>query len=878
MQPPVAEQSASQPQGAQPLKRPSEDIIPASGDSQPKRVRIEGAGKAEGAETRQSPARQQGARPRTITFDEVYGNGNAKFKHFITEYPPYSAKFYILKCDEHGVHFNANPLAGAAKHLHSAQHGNMSKERAQAVEILGYQVIDCTKELSIINNDRFVKLLETKEYQPVNMNQASKTMRRSMGFKDTPDAAPSKVASEPPSLLPRHSRGRGGTFSGITDAKAGKLYLGYWRTDKKYYPVMILPWGNLSSAGMNGSLSETGLFDGVVPKCYRFDPITKQIAGWNPEVHEYKREFPGLYFDGALGDRTVGWVRAKDLAEFDFEDRNWKEIPYFKDARDHYAKTRGYSTYQHMIDARSDAPPSHPQKHVGVTTIARLPAPPTEDHEMADSGTAHITDNSDADSVSKGASDSDSDVEMGNTESRRTSVSNRGEAQDHNEKTIAPVQPASAITTPQSQTPVQESFSNAGQPSNQPSPGPLEAAGNESTGYTPGAGSAMTLEQTAQLAMANTSPVVGAPSSDPRIGRPKQQDQGGRRVEKIYAHNNPNRSSKSPGVHASALPDRRGDVAAAQSGAAVQQTPRVPSPASLQGQFGGQSSRPAPSHQAGYLAEPQDARGGASPLQHPLVSTEPTPGRVLEAPVPIAKARIPSPLQMPNRLASQSGQQTSAVPSPASKPDSRGSTPVMVRIDSAVIQDRWCAVRSEPASGSTSGSEPTRNSPAGSPNLQVRPSPTISVKPVPISYLKRESPALRRGSVTKELFDVGLLRDPENPDSLQIKETVRLAIDPDTQTAATQPGAATTTIVDPSKLKEIEVRGENSARIMSLLYADGQKQTLLFRPSDVGHGVQNAFIHARRFCRWVTDVSPSVSVKTSAESSRRGSESVIVVE
>ena len=254
----------------------------------------EGAG---GDEKAQSPERPKSAHPRTITFDEVFDNGNAKHKHFIVEYPPHGGKFYILRCDQHGVHFNANPLAGAAKHLHSAQHGNMTKERAQAVDLLGYLVLDCTTELANKNNELFKKVCQDGSYKIFNMNQLSKSMRRSMGYPDDLEPGPPKAANDGnlAPLLPRNSRAT--QFRGITNAEPGELYLAYWKKDKKYYAVMVLPWGSLEKAGMGGSLSTTGLLQ-KAPACYIVDTLTQQIAGWNTEVPETKREFPVLYFDG----------------------------------------------------------------------------------------------------------------------------------------------------------------------------------------------------------------------------------------------------------------------------------------------------------------------------------------------------------------------------------------------------------------------------------------------------------------------------------------------------------------------------------------------------------------------------------------------------
>ncbi|KAK0644182.1 hypothetical protein B0T16DRAFT_392578 [Cercophora newfieldiana] len=868
---------------APPPKRRAEDA-PRPTESQPKRVRMEDAGNGEGAENEQSSDRQRTASQKTITFDEVFGDGHAKFKHHIVEYPSHSGAFYILKCEQHGVHFNANPLAGAAKHLHSAQHGNMSKERAQAVELLGYQVVDCTAELANANNALFQKLLDAKEYIPLNMNQASKSARRSMGFSADPQPTPPKVASGSPlaPLAPRRSHR--GAFRGITNPDAGEMYLAYWKKDKKHYIVIILPWGNLELAGMMGSLSSTGLLQRA-PKCYDIDETTGQIRGWNPEVDETKREFPVLYFDGRT---SIGWVRAKDLSPFDFNTRSWRDIPYFKEATDHYARARGYISYEDMVNSRSGAPPSRPPGHIGVTTISKPAAPPVEDHDMVDNSTAQVADDSDADSASKGMmSDSDSDVEMANTESRRTSVSNRGDTQDQTEK------PASVgHGAYQSQAPGQETPSNAGQISNRPSPQPQEAR-RGSMGY--GAGGVMTLAQTAQLIMSKTSPASGSSSlADSRIGRQKGgSEHPSRRVEKIYAHNNPNRSSNSPRVHSAAVPERRGDAAAQQSVAPAQQTHHVPSPASLQnilhGQPNEQSYHPAPSRQPAYLGEPQDPRRGPSPLQHPLTSTEPPPAHGLEAPTPVAKARIPSPLQMPSRLVSQLGQSSvaeqqlarsrqSSVPGPVSNPESRGSTPVIVRIDPSApaTQDRWRAVRSEQASTATSGSEPPPNpqpvlnplptpnpssagTQPGSPNLLAKPSPTFSVKRPSNIDINGERGG-GSGSATKEVFDVGLLGVPEDLERLNIKETVRLMTDPSTQTARTSSESTTTVIIDPSQIDNIVVHNEGaaSARVVKLVYVNGQRGTLVFGASDVGLGLQNGRVHARRFCRWVTSVNPSV--------------------
>ena len=249
---------------------------------------------------------------KTITFDEVYQNGNAEYKHIIVEYPMNSRRFYILRCDEHGVHFNMNPLAGAAKHLHSAQHGNMSKERAQAVEYLGYQILDCD-EAKMRQNNIAVTDAFAKGYKPLNLNQLSKAERASRNFPGdnsptgTPKAPAQRSSSTREGFI--HERPVNGPlahqkiFTGITHPVPGELYLGYWTTEKRNYAVLMLPFGDLKPAGMQGTLESTGLLEPTrVPRCYVQDPANK-TWGWAAGYEDggaviTRREFPVMYFDG----------------------------------------------------------------------------------------------------------------------------------------------------------------------------------------------------------------------------------------------------------------------------------------------------------------------------------------------------------------------------------------------------------------------------------------------------------------------------------------------------------------------------------------------------------------------------------------------------
>ena len=251
---------------------------------------------------------------RTISFDEIYRGGDPEFKHFIVEFPPGKGVYYILRCDEHGVHFNAtNPLAGAAKHLAGSQHGHMSKEHAKAVEEVGHLVLECTAEMQKLNNDMVTAAFENG-YKVYNRNYLTKRERNSThGLDEVPIPVASKtrrgshlgsqkqVASgltltSPPTASKR-------PFTGLTNPAANELYRAYWSREKRNYAVLVLPWHDLGPAGWKGTLASTGLLVNA-PKCYVIDRSVPEIKGWAAGFEDggalvSKREFPVCYFDKA---------------------------------------------------------------------------------------------------------------------------------------------------------------------------------------------------------------------------------------------------------------------------------------------------------------------------------------------------------------------------------------------------------------------------------------------------------------------------------------------------------------------------------------------------------------------------------------------------
>ncbi|KAH8900020.1 hypothetical protein GQ53DRAFT_206688 [Thozetella sp. PMI_491] len=284
-----------------------------------RRPRTAGRDAAGGQGVSQSPQSQSARKPsagesRTTTFDEVYQDGNPRYKHLIVEFPASSNRFYILRCDDHGVHFNAsNPLAGAAKHLASTQHGNMTKEHANAIERLGWRIVDCTPEKANVNNE-MVKLAFQAGYKAFNRNFLTKKDRKSLEGNGATEGLPAPHREMPsgrrvssrkqeasarkqPVPVPIAKR----TPELVTDPAPGELYRAFWSEEKRNYAVVVLPWGDLSRVGFNGTLATTGLLDRA-PKCYVIDRMVPKILGWSAGFEDGgslvdKREFPVCYFD-----------------------------------------------------------------------------------------------------------------------------------------------------------------------------------------------------------------------------------------------------------------------------------------------------------------------------------------------------------------------------------------------------------------------------------------------------------------------------------------------------------------------------------------------------------------------------------------------------
>lgn len=266
---------------------------------------------------------------RTISFAEVYQDGKAQFKHQIFEYKTGSGNWYIVKCDEHGVHFKfGNPVHGAAKHVHSPQHDMQPKTHDLAIEICGYLVTDCNADLAKINNDEYQRAVAEDGYEPYNRNLLTKEGRqRTDNHKKQPktDREGGEIHVNGDVTSTKQSKPREQKpAAGITVPKDCHFYQGLWQSNKKWYSLVVLPIrpdGSLREVGLKERFQELPLMQ-TVPKCYRVDRVSLQIKGWQPayedgEPKAKKREYPVMFFDRTPW--SLGWLPAQKLQELDLD-------------------------------------------------------------------------------------------------------------------------------------------------------------------------------------------------------------------------------------------------------------------------------------------------------------------------------------------------------------------------------------------------------------------------------------------------------------------------------------------------------------------------------------------------------------------------------
>ncbi|KAF2967443.1 hypothetical protein GQX73_g6142 [Xylaria multiplex] len=354
---------------------------------------------------------------RTITFDEVYQNGQAEHKDTIVEFPPNTRKWYILKCEEHGIRFGQRPMPGAAKHLSGQLHKSQTRSNALAIELLGYRVIGCNQQLAELNND-VVRRAFASGYKPKNtmqkVNRVSETSKNmTQGASDDVENCTEAITnlsekgvtlrtdvgreSSLPSSQRRLKICREGSKIIITNPKTFHVYYCFWSPERRVYPAMILGWDDQKPGGLEKSLVTTGLLDkekSSPPSCYIYKyaegSTNAAIVGWAPGFEDggrrvEDRKFPVMFFD-KKSKVTWGWVSAKCLSKFPLykQDPPKKRDHPFNAARRWIAKKDGFDSWEEFEGVQKGS-----TKEVRSGSITTPPVSPITDIENCsdDSGT-----------------------------------------------------------------------------------------------------------------------------------------------------------------------------------------------------------------------------------------------------------------------------------------------------------------------------------------------------------------------------------------------------------------------------------------------------------------------------------------------------------
>ncbi|KAF4341450.1 hypothetical protein FBEOM_4611 [Fusarium beomiforme] len=224
---------------------------------------------------RVSPKPPTTTEERTIQFDQVYQNGNAKIKFIITEWPPEAQQWYILECREHNTHFIRHPIIEAAQHL-AVMHG-MVNEYSLAVKMLGTRVLNCSAKLAAQNNTI------AKQAFDQNLRLTTRII--------LPENADSAQRIE---VIP----------------VVGEIYATNYPNLSHTYPILVIPWSAFDRfVWREKLLNET-------PSCYLFQKKVDQYPrGWAKGYEDggplfKSRKYPVIYFDkSSFPDRcNVGWV------------------------------------------------------------------------------------------------------------------------------------------------------------------------------------------------------------------------------------------------------------------------------------------------------------------------------------------------------------------------------------------------------------------------------------------------------------------------------------------------------------------------------------------------------------------------------------------
>lgn len=295
-----------------------------------------------------------------IHFDQV----NAENKNWrggdkiyrISEYIPGSKEWYIFPCKKHCT--GLKHARGAADHL--KRRGNGHPEgywtSAQAVKELGVRVVGCDAGKSSRNNDAFDRAVghgyrpsqrcnnrDCPVHAPVGGSHRHSNSVQRQQPEDLEDSDSHSDGAYPE--MPKGQRGdaraqelwqQSDPSPTVLDPIPGEIYQAYWSSDHSWYPVTVLPWGDLREVGLVGTLDETDLFKEKLPTCFNVQESQDglRIVGWKRdfELHQRRvseRKFPCIFFEGISAAlprdeesqqpiRNLAWVMTKHLRPINY--------------------------------------------------------------------------------------------------------------------------------------------------------------------------------------------------------------------------------------------------------------------------------------------------------------------------------------------------------------------------------------------------------------------------------------------------------------------------------------------------------------------------------------------------------------------------------
>jgi hypothetical protein len=251
---------------------------------------------------------------RSIDFDDVYQDGNAETKYIITKHKGF---WYILECKEHNLHFMSNnPIHGARKHLTAEAHGSLNAKYDETVRLLGTRVLNCDEDLAKLNNEAAQRPTYAHYGRPLSSVSAGSAHSNNEG-----------------------PQTRSTQFLTGIDPQPGEVYTTFWKETKRFYAILVLPWGSFRPFGWDMNLKDnTGLLKKNIPTCYDYDPVTERVE-WTELYrpggkYHHKRKYPVMYIDAPVfpWECAVGWVPVNEFHPYDPNDEG---IPH-KDKVDEF--------------------------------------------------------------------------------------------------------------------------------------------------------------------------------------------------------------------------------------------------------------------------------------------------------------------------------------------------------------------------------------------------------------------------------------------------------------------------------------------------------------------------------------------------------------